>query len=298
MSNELIKIVDESQLQQDKSKLLVESYAGFYTTANQLATEAKTIKVESIDQVEEMQKARDIRLKLKAVRVETEKTRKELKEQSLREGKAIDGMANIIKALVVPVEEYLENQEKFAERIKEAEDKEVEQRRINELSKYVESVEVYKLHPSDMSTDTFEQLVKAAKTAHEAQIKAEQEAEAERARVAEEERKENERIREENAKLQKEREAREKELALERQKVEKEREAREKWEREAKEKQAAILAEQEAKAKAPDKDKVKIFVRELENIEFPKVATDEYVELVNNFKQKLNLLIVDLKNKL
>ena len=47
------------------------------------------------------------------------KVRKELKEESLRKGKAIDGVANIIKFLIEPVEKYLEDQEKFIEKLEQ-----------------------------------------------------------------------------------------------------------------------------------------------------------------------------------
>jgi hypothetical protein len=38
-----------------------------------------------------------------------------LKEQALREGKAVDGIANVLKALIVPLEEHLDKQERFVE---------------------------------------------------------------------------------------------------------------------------------------------------------------------------------------
>jgi ATPase subunit of ABC transporter with duplicated ATPase domains len=40
----------------------------------------------------------------------------------LREGKAIDGIANVLKAVIVPIEEYLDEQEHYIERKREAEE--------------------------------------------------------------------------------------------------------------------------------------------------------------------------------
>lgn len=60
--------------------------------------------------------ARSARLELKGVRVAAEKKRKELKADSLRMGKAIDGANNILLAVIVPIEkelEAIENAEKI-----------------------------------------------------------------------------------------------------------------------------------------------------------------------------------------
>ena len=60
-----------------------------------------------------MKLARVGRLFLMKKRTAIETVRKELKEQALREGKAIDGIANVLKALIIPIEEYLKKQEDF-----------------------------------------------------------------------------------------------------------------------------------------------------------------------------------------
>jgi len=78
-----------------------------------LIDKANAIKVTGAGDVAAMKLARTTRLSLKNIRVEVEKTRKSLKEESLREGKAIDGMANIVKFLIVPVEQGLQEKEDF-----------------------------------------------------------------------------------------------------------------------------------------------------------------------------------------
>jgi membrane protein involved in colicin uptake len=102
-----------------------------------------------------------------------------------------------------------------------------------------------------MEESVFDNLLSGARFAHEAKLKAEQEAEAERLRLIEEQRIEQERIRQENERLKAEAEAMEKELAIERKRVEEERKAAEaaaKAERDALE-AARLAAERELQAK-------------------------------------------------
>ena len=179
-----------------------------------------------------MQKARELRLKLKNVRISVDKTRKQLKEQALREGRAIDGMANIIKALVVPAEQYLEKQEKFAE-LKKAE--RLEKRhseRLEKLLKYVEDVNIYQLR--SMTDEAFETLLNISKRAYQDQIEAEKKVEADRVAKEKADLKEQERIRKENEVLKKEAEEKTKQEKIDqdkRNKIEVQRVAKEKEER-------------------------------------------------------------------
>ncbi len=120
MKNELEVIVKESGLEQKKGQTLLDNFAGYFEIAEEWKKKASVIVVKDASQKADMQMARVGRLFLREKRINIEKTRKELKEQSLREGKAIDGIANVLKALIVPIEEYLGKQEKFVE-IKAAE---------------------------------------------------------------------------------------------------------------------------------------------------------------------------------
>src|SRR6478752_1193640 len=141
--NELALVAKDTGLEPTKVELLLANFGKSYGLAKELAAGATEIVVVDESQTGVMHEARLRRLALKNVRVEVENTRKALKEQSLREGKAIDGMSNIIKALIVPVEEHLEKQEKFAE-LKAAERKAARHaQRIEELSQYVPDVSLY-----------------------------------------------------------------------------------------------------------------------------------------------------------
>lgn len=324
-TNQLVVITNQAGLAEEKSKALISSFVGYFDQAKRLASEAKTIEVTSVDQTREMAKARDLRLQLQKIRTQgVEQTRIQLKEQSLREGKAIDGLANVIKALIVPVEEHLKDQEEFAKRIEEQKKLEVEQERIRELSKYVEG-EGYSLHPDKMSQETFDKLLEASKFTFEAQKKAEEDAEKARLAQIEADRKEQERVRLENEKLKAEAEKRERELALEREKVQKEQEAREaqlakeRAEQEAKleaERQARLEAEekmrkeQEARLEAeranaekqrqmllaPDREKLNHLADQLLAVEMPAVKSPEAMMLIEHVREELTALAETVKN--
>jgi hypothetical protein len=122
--NRLALIVRESGLESTKANFILTQFQDYFNIAADWEVKAKTIVVTDESQKAEMQMARVGRLFLKEKRVAIEKARKELKEQALREGKAIDGIANVLKALIVPIEEYLDKQERFVEiRAEEAEKK-------------------------------------------------------------------------------------------------------------------------------------------------------------------------------
>ena len=121
--NQLQVIVRESGLDKTKAQYILDKFVDYFKIASEWDLRAKTITVTSADQTAEMSLARVGRLFLREKRIAIEKSRKELKEQCLREGKAIDGISNVLKALISPIEDYLEKQERFVE-IKEAEERE------------------------------------------------------------------------------------------------------------------------------------------------------------------------------
>ena len=132
MENQLAVIIKESGLESSKAKYILENFQNYFEIAAEWEAKAKSLVVTRPDQKAEMQMARSGRLFLREKRLAIEKSRKELKEEALREGKAIDGIANVLKALIVPIEEYLDQQERFVEiqeeRKKEAMRLEIEER--------------------------------------------------------------------------------------------------------------------------------------------------------------------------
>ena len=227
-------IVKESGLEKAKADVMLKKFQDYFKIAGEWEIKAKTIHVTDESQTANMQMARIGRLFLRDKRIEIENTRKSLKEQSLREGKAIDGIANVLKALIIPVEEYLGKQEHFVEiRAKEAEEKkriEIECRMEEERIAREKAEEKAEAEERERSRVDNERLKKEALEKEE-QLKRERAAAEKKQRATEE-------------KARKEREAQEKILAKERA----ENEAAEKIAKKEREKQYKIIADQKAKA--------------------------------------------------
>jgi hypothetical protein len=138
--NKLETIVKDSGLEKTKADYILENFNSYFALASEWERRAKDIVVTDSSQKDIMAMARVGRLALKEKRILLEKERKKLKEQALREGKAIDGIANVLKALIVPIEDYLDKQEHFVEYKKKAEE---EARRI-EVEKRMEEERIAK----------------------------------------------------------------------------------------------------------------------------------------------------------
>lgn len=296
----------------DKSEALAlqKSFMPLFTLANEWTARAKAITVTNIEQVEEMQQARAARLKLKEIRVDADKLRKELKAESLLKGKAIDGMGNIIKFLIVPIEEHLQKQEDFIKNEKAKIREALVQERTEKLTALDVDTTFYNL--GDMPTEAFDNLLETSKIGHERKVELERQAEAERVKKEQEEREERERVRLENEKLRTEAAEREKEIAAERKKqaeIQKKAAAKVQKEREAAEakaaKERAVIQEQldkarkereqlEAEAQAKRNEEARIERERLAGIEAEKKAieaTRKEAELAPD-KDKLNELAV------
>ncbi len=203
---------------------LAHQYKPFMERANEHLAVAQTITIEDENDVQGMKSARETRLALKKIRVEVEKTRKSLKENALREGKAIDGMANVIKYVIEPVEGELQEKEDI---VRLAQARRAEARAVERAEK----LHAFDFDPSfvnlrEMEEEQFKSLLsqteagyiakKSAEKAERERIEAEriaaEKAEAER---IETERVERARMEEENRKLkeQAERDRRDREKA-------------------------------------------------------------------------------------
>jgi hypothetical protein len=200
--NQLALIVRDSGLEKTKAEVILHKFQDYFEMAAEWERKARSIVVTDEKQTDDMAMARTGRRLLSARRIEIEKTRKELKEQSLREGKAIDGIANVLKGLIVPIEEYLERQEKFVEFKVAAE----EQRRLEEAEKLAAENEQKRL---------------AAEAAEQARIRAEneklrKEAAVRELKIAEERREQEKALAAERAKADAERKLAEQKAAAER----------------------------------------------------------------------------------
>lgn len=276
-------------LEPDSALALRACFNDMFGQADKWIESARTIRVTSIEQKREMKLARESRLALREIRVNAEKKRKQLKEDSLRRGKAIDGIANILKDLIEPIEAYLLEQEQFAERFEAARKGALREARMQALLALGADASVYSDLGEAVET-SWEKILsdaQAAKAAREAEaLRLEEEriaverAEAERreaariaAEKAEAERAERERIQTaENARLAAEcarleavakadREAAEKALREQREKARQEAEAvaamarKEREEAEAQAKAVQAEAERVARELAAEKAK-------------------------------------------
>lgn len=307
--NEIVVKVDtalvESGLSEDGIVSLKSSFEPHFSGFNETRGEALQV------QENEPKKAREIRLKLKNIRVAADKTRKALKEDSLRRGRAIDGMNNILLAELKPLEERMDDIEKAEERREAERIRQLVEQRAELIREYADP-EHYKL--AEMDDEAFSGLLgglKKAKAEREEQERLQREKE-ERERKEREEREaklkaENERLRKEKEeadrvaaeKAEQERKAREEQEAQ----LKAEREAREKAERDARkaeeerqqeirrieeEKQAEIRKreaqeqaererlekERKARESAPDVEKVRAFCDTLSEIVPPALSTN------------------------
>ena len=256
-TNEIVKVVEQSGLEQQTAKTLLESFTPFFEKADEWRQKAETLVVTDVSQTREMKMAREARLALKEIRVNADKTRKALKEDSIRYGKAVQGVYNVIEYLIVPIEQHLEKQEKFAE-IQEAERRaKLKAEREAEIQPYVEFIP-YGLDFSVMTDEDYAKTLNGARLQLQAKVEAELRAEQERIAKEKAEAEERERIRIENERLRAEAEARERQMAEERAKAEAERKALEEQARKEREAaEAKLRAEAEARAKVEAELKAK-----------------------------------------
>jgi hypothetical protein len=198
-------VVKESGVIASKAQILVDSFKPLYFSALDLADKAKDITVTDITQVEEMAKAKEIGKALQRVRLDADEIRGNLKEESLREGKAIQSVFNVIKKFIEPIEESLKEKEKFAERAEQARLDAIQVERVQTLGKYVDDISIYNLR--EMTEDVFNNLVDINKKAYEDRQEVIRLAEVDRIAKENEVKAENERIRLENETLKAEKEA-------------------------------------------------------------------------------------------
>ena len=217
MENKLEIIVKESGLEKSKAQVLLENFSNYFEIAAEWETKAKAIRVTDESQRTEMKMAREGRLFLKQKRVDVENTRKQLKEQSLREGQTIDAIAKILKNLIEPIEEDLEKQEKFIE-IRDAERKAL---RKEERVKILTALDFDFSYTDLLNMDdaSFDGLVLKLENEISARKEAERKAEEERIEKERAEAEERERIRIENERLKAEAEERERVAEIERKKA-------------------------------------------------------------------------------
>lgn len=255
--NALVKVVETSGLEKTDAAVVLGKFQDYFRIAADWENKVKALVVTSPTQIAEMKMAREGRLFLRAKRLDIEHTRKELKEQYLRKGKAVDGFANILKALFEPMEEYLDRQERFVE-IKE------EEMRMERLQHRLTEIQTVSLDPAfydlkNMPEENYRQLIDGERKAIQARIEETARIEAERIAKEKAEAEERERLRAENERQRKELEIKEHLLKKEREEAEKKLKAEQEAAR--KEKEAAD-ARQKAIEQTARKEKAEADARE------------------------------------
>lgn len=142
-------------------------------------------------------KARAVRLVLKNIRVASEKDRKNLKENSLRTGKAIDGVHALLEKMLIPAEEAMREVEEAEERREAARKLALVNERAALLAPFCDPRH---FALAEMAPEQFASLLAGQTAAHEASVAAAAKAkadakQAERDKAATEERERAERNR-------------------------------------------------------------------------------------------------------
>lgn len=201
MNQDITKLLDNSLIEKSKMDYIVEKFSEFTAIANEWSEKANAIVVTNENEIDLMKQAREGRLLLKAKRIEIEKTRKSLKEQSLNEGRLIDGIAKTLTSLVEPAEKHLELQERFAEIQEQKRKAELKAKRYELILPYAEVIDPETLNLGLITEEAFLGILKYAKTTLEAKVESERLAKIEQEEKQKAEAKEKENLRLENEKL-------------------------------------------------------------------------------------------------
>jgi hypothetical protein len=225
MDSNLEKIVQDSLIVKSKQDYILAEFKDFTAIADEWREKAMAIVVTDESQVELISQAKEGKKILKAKRIEIEKTRKKLKEQSLQEGRLIDGVAKHLMAIIEPAEKHLEQKRKA----------EVKAKRIELLIPYSDVLNSEFLQLDIITDEAFEGLLKNAKFMQQAKLESER-------LEREEQLKAEQAEREEAEMLAKQREEERIELARVKEQL--------RAEREQKEKEDAIRLQKEIEVKA------------------------------------------------
>ncbi len=168
MPKAALTIIDQAGVEADTATQIRQAFAVMFADADKWLAQARAIKVTDVSQTREMKLARELRLTLREIRCNAENARKRLKADALAKGKAIDGIANVLKALVEPVEAYLQEQEDFAARLEQAKRDELRTARTQALAAYMD-VSALAFDLSAMPANQFDAMLSGARMKREAE---------------------------------------------------------------------------------------------------------------------------------
>lgn len=304
MSNKQLQVLDvieSAGLEQDTTQTLRQKFLPFWEQAEKWRNIAEGLVVTDESQAREMKMAREARLALRSIRVEADKTRKALKEDSIRYGKAVQGVYNVIEYLIKPIEEHLQEQENFVLIQEQKRRDALNEERERLIAPYIDFVTAdipLTNTPWAELGDRFAGILAQAKADKEAHDQEQARREAERIAREKAEAEERERIRKENERLRAEKAELERKQAKEREEAERklaaERAERERLEAEARQREAEEQAKQEAEEaerrkaeQAPDREKLLSFAAELVMIRVPEVSSPEARKISDTCDERL-----------
>ena len=317
MKQEIVKLEapELNAIEKSKADQIRATFEPMVKMLDEFETQYSDVLAESENEItkEVTLKAKRLRIDIGKVRIETEKLRKEQKEEYLRAGKAIDGVSNILKWAVTDKENKLKEIEDYFEIQEQKRLNALQSERASKLLPYCE--DAHERNLSSMEEDVWQAYYSAKKKDYEDRIKAEKKAEKERIEKEKAEAEERERIRKENEKLRKEAEERERIAKIEaekRAKEERERIAKEEAERKAREEQerkqkeaheAALRAEREAREKVEREEREKrekleaaiLSKEEAERKAREEAIAREEAELAKGDNERVQDLINDLE---
>jgi len=278
--------------------VIEDGFTQAYKQAASYAHAASRIHVRGEDDEKSMLAAAGIHKKVRELRLSVEKTRKTLKDESLRTGQAIDAAARKIKGIVEPVETAMQEAATYAERMRAERMAAIEAKRVAELDAL--EWDHTSLDLQTMSEEQYARILKAAKSAYQEILE-----DRERERIAQLE--EAERLRIENEKLRKqaeesrkiaEREAKLRREAEDKAEAERQQAAQEAAQRVAVSERGAKQRQREQAriAALGDVERVRECLKQLEAVEFPEIIQDGRVRIsVGNFQEDLQDAVRGLK---
>jgi len=265
--------------------VIVENFSEPYHKACSLRKAAGKVVVKDEKDTASMQAARELHAPVRDLRLSVEKTRKALKDESLRTGQAIDGVARILKDILAPMEESLLAAATFAERLRAERMERLASGRREELTRLEFACEGFDL--AMMEEASYQALLATAKAGYEKLVESRrteqerQRAEAERLRA------ENDRLRKEQDELRKERDAEASRRAVAERANKQARKAQEDEQRRA-------AAEVERLARLPEKARVREYVNRLLSVERPVVKDATLKEVLAVYVHGLSELSEEL----
>jgi hypothetical protein len=167
MSQEIEKIEGIGNIEKAKYDYIKEKFEGFTSIAQEWHEKANAIIVTEATQKELMLEAKEGRLLLKTKRIEIEKLRKSLKEQSLNEGRMIDSVAKYLTSLIEPAEKHLEQQEKFIEIQEQNQRIKLKEERTILLQPYIDVIDPSSIQLDLITDEAFNTIFNGAKYALE-----------------------------------------------------------------------------------------------------------------------------------